>query len=63
MEIKLCTAPFDAEQMLCRLEEIFGIEERLLETPQLTGLEISENKDIVLCPNKKSRYLLYISIC
>ena len=47
MEIKLYTAPFDAEQMLCRLEEIFGIEERLLETPQLTGLETSENKDIV----------------
>lgn len=53
MEIKLCTAPFDAEQMLCRLEEIFGIEERLLETPQLTGLEENENTDIVLLAKEK----------
>lgn len=48
MEITLYTAPFGAEEMLCRLEEIFGREERLLETPQLTGKETAENIDIVL---------------
>ena len=42
MEITLCKAPFEAEEMLCLLEEIFGIEERLLEAPQLTGKETKE---------------------
>ena len=53
MEITLCTAPFEAEEMLCRLEEIFGVEERLLETPQLTGKEQKENVDIVLLAREK----------
>ena len=48
MEIILCKAPFEAEEMLCLLEEIFGKEERLLEDPQLTGKETKENLDIVL---------------
>lgn len=48
MEIISCAAPFDADEMLCRLEEIFGKEERYLEEPQLTGKETEENIDIVL---------------
>ena len=51
-EVVLYPAPFDAEEMLSKLEEIFGKEERLLETPQLTGREASENTDIVLLAKK-----------
>lgn len=57
MEIITCTAPFDAEEMLCRLEEIFGKEERQLETPQLTGREIAFNRDIALLAMENGRLL------
>lgn len=41
------TAPYDASAALKLLEDTFGIEEVLLEAPQLNGQEISVNKDIV----------------
>ena len=55
MELITCEVPFDAEEMLCRLEEIFGKEEHLLEAPQLTGKEIKENRDIVVLAKKDGR--------
>lgn len=57
MEIITCTAPFDAEEMLSWLEKIFGVEERLLETPQLTGQEVTTNRDIVLLAKENGRLL------
>lgn len=47
MEIKKLIAPFDASDALEHLEQIFGIEERLLEECQLNGSETEFNKDIV----------------
>lgn len=47
MELIRKTAPFDASATLKLLEDTFGIEEALLETPQLTGQEVSTNRDIV----------------
>lgn len=47
MEIKKLVAPFDAKEPLEKLEQIFGIEERLLEERQLNGSETNFNKDIV----------------
>lgn len=47
MELKRFIAPFDAPEALEGLEEIFGIEERLLEEVQLNGSESEYNKDIV----------------
>lgn len=47
MEIKKYIAPFDAKEPLKHLEQIFGIEERLLEECQLNGSEAEYNKDIV----------------
>lgn len=47
MELKKFIAPFDASEVLEHLEQIFGIEERLLEQCQLNGSEAEFNKDIV----------------
>ena len=47
MELKRMVAPFDATEALAHLEQIFGIQERLLETCQLNGSETTFNKDIV----------------
>ncbi|MBQ4120332.1 MAG: GNAT family N-acetyltransferase [Clostridia bacterium] len=47
MELKKFIAPFDAEEPLKYLEQIFGIEERLLEECQLNGSETDFNTDIV----------------
>ncbi len=47
MELKRFIAPFDATEALEGLEEIFGIEERLLEEVQLNGSESEYNTDIV----------------
>lgn len=44
--IRRC-APYDATAALKLLEDTFGIEEVLLEAPQLSGKEIAVNKDIV----------------
>ncbi len=57
MEIITCTAPFDAEEMLSWLEKIFGVGERLLETPQLNGEEIAYNRDIVLLAKENGKLL------
>ena len=47
MELRKMIAPFDATEALEHLEQIFGIEERLLEACQLNGSEIEFNKDLV----------------
>lgn len=47
MELKKFIAPFDAKEPLEHLEQIFGIEERLLEECQLNGSETDFNTDIV----------------
>ena len=47
MELKKMIAPFDATEPLQYLEQIFGIEERLLEACQLNGSEAEYNQDIV----------------
>ena len=47
MELKKMIAPFDAAEVLQHLEQIFGIEERLLEECQLNGSESDLNRDIV----------------
>lgn len=47
MELKKMIAPFNASKMLDHLEQIFGVEERLLEEVQLNGSEAEFNKDIV----------------
>ena len=41
------TAPYDASAVLRLLEDTFGIEEVLVEAPQLNGSEIAANRDIV----------------
>ena len=47
MELKKFNAPFDTAEVLEHLEQIFGIEERLLEECQLNGSETEFNRDIV----------------
>lgn len=47
IELRKMIAPFDATDALEHLEQIFGIEERLLETRQLNGSETPFNEDIV----------------
>jgi len=47
MELFRRTAPYDASAALKLLENTFGMEEVLVEAPQLDGREIAANKDIV----------------
>ena len=47
MELKRFSVPFEAEEMLSFLADIFGEEERALESPQLLGEETPYNTDIV----------------
>lgn len=47
MELVRCVVPYDASHALKLIGDIFGEDEALLETPQLTGLEIKDNTDIV----------------
>jgi len=47
MELIRRTAPYDASAALKLLEDTFGMEEVLVEAPQLDGREITANKDIV----------------
>lgn len=48
MELIRHIAPYDAAAGLKLLEETFGMEEVLLEAPQLTGKEAEVNRDIVI---------------
>ena len=47
MELIRRTAPYDASAVLKLLEDTFGIEEVMVEAPQLDGREAAANKDIV----------------
>lgn len=47
MELIRRVVPYDASHALKLIREIFGEEEALLESPQLTGAEVEENTDIV----------------
>lgn len=47
MELIRRTAPYDASAVLKLLKDTFGIEEVLVEAPQLDGREIAANRDIV----------------
>lgn len=47
MELIRRTAPYDASAALRLLEDTFGMEEVLVEAPQLDGRELAANRDIV----------------
>ena len=47
MELVQYTSPYDCKETLDLIEEIFGLDERKLETPQLDGTEKEYNTDIL----------------
>ena len=47
MKLIRYTSPYDSKETLDLIEEIFGKDERELETPQLSGAEAKYNEDIV----------------
>lgn len=57
MEFKKMVAPFEASEVLIQLEQIFGVEERLLEECQFNGSEAEFNRDIVYLAYEKDTLL------
>ncbi len=57
MELLRYESPFDCHDVLMLWEEIFGIDEAVLETPQVDGSEQRENRDVVFVAKENDQLL------
>ncbi len=60
MELLRYESPFDCGEVLKLWEEVFGLEEAILETPQVDGSEQTENYDVVFVAKENGQLLATI---